>query len=67
MPEILSDHWADECRYGMMQGRVKTSRKRKKKSILPERRGEQIAWLVFYSLIMFLLGAIAWKYLGPMV
>lgn len=39
----------------------------KKKSILPERRGEQIAWLVFYSLTMFLLGAIAWKYLGPMV
>ena len=39
----------------------------KKKSILPERRGEQIAWLVFHSMIMFLLGAIAWKYLGPMV
>lgn len=39
----------------------------KKKSILPERRAAQIAWLVFYSLTMFLLGAIAWKYLGPMV
>ena len=67
MPEILSDHWADGFRYAMMSDRVKTSRKRKKKSILPEHRGEQIAWLVFHSLIMFLLGAIAWKYLGPMV
>lgn len=37
----------------------------KKKSILPERRGEQIAWLVFYSTTMMLLGALLWKYLGP--
>lgn len=38
-----------------------------KKSILPVQRGDQIAWLVFYSLTMFLLGAVTWKFIGPLV
>ena len=59
MPEVFSEMKA--------YNKPTKTEKRKRKSILPVRRGDQIAWLVFYSMTMFLLGAIAWKYIGPMV
>lgn len=38
------------------------------KGILPAGTKNQIAWLVFHSMIMFLLGAIAYKYIiGPLL
>ena len=38
------------------------------KGILPAGTKNQIAWLVFYSITMFLLGAIAYKYIiGPLL
>lgn len=59
MPEVFSEIKA--------YNKPAKTEKRKRKSILPVRRGDQIAWLVFHSLTMFLLGAVTWKFVGPML
>ena len=35
--------------------------------ILPTKRKNQISWLVFYSIIMQLLGALIYKYIVPLL